>query len=233
MPDLLGDRDYALLEVLIDKQPNCAALSAYLGARVGEGSDPRALIETLEMLTATQLNLFWSKARDLASHCVQQLGLTDDSDEEGHERAIDTPVWAAGVGTLSKIAALVMMFCESSKSRPKSLLMTLVTLHDVLTLLNCDDSNESCLQSTISKVCEAWWTQNETGRELVVTQLIAYLLLCAVENDETDVFVKRLYVIKSAFQLLDFDDDSIESIRGLLLRCFAHPRFLKVIRLYM
>lgn len=228
MTEAPSDRNYALLEVLIDRDPDCAPLNRYIGSRPGLGCTMGNLMETLEVLTTTQLELFWSKMNELAIVNTGCVGLADDSDEEIRDAIIGTSEWKDGIGTLGNIAQAVSTFLEKSESRPKSLFTTLVTLHDILTLLNCDDPEESHVQGFIAKACEGWWLQSEHGRELVVSQLIAYLLLCAVERDDNDVFVKRLHGIKTAFQLLDFDDDSIESIRGLLLRCFVHPRFLKV-----
>lgn len=228
MSDSSVDRNYALLEVLVDKSPECSQLHTFVGSRLGIGCSPRHLVETLEVLTATQLELFWSKLNQLATVCITRLGLADDSDEDMRDALVGSAEWSEMVGVLGKITQVVAAFTESSKSRPKSLFTTLATLHDILTLLNCDDIEESHLQVCIAKSCECWWLRGELGRELLVTQLIAYLLLSAVETDDSDVLVKRLHGIKSSFQLLDFDDDSIESIRGLLLRCFVHPRFLKV-----
>ena len=223
------DQSYALLEALVDKQQDCSPLFSFLGRCPDEGCDRPALLEMLDVFTPTQLELFWSKTNELAVICVATLGLAEDSDEEIRDGVAGSIEWAECIEVLSKIADIAFSFSEDSKLRPKSLFTTLVTLHDVLTLLNSEDGAENRLQHAIASSCESWWLREEHGRELVVTQLIAYFLLCGVEHDQSDVYVKKLYGIKTAFQLLDFDDDSIESIRGLLLRCFVHPRFLKVI----
>lgn len=228
MTSINSEQGYALLEAIIDKQPDCPLLQAFLGSRGGVGCEPNALMEHLELLTSTQLELFWSKINELTVCSSTKVGLAEDSDEDVRDNAAGSQEWTDAIGTLLKISQIVIGFIERSKSRPKSLFTTLVTLHDMLTLLNCDEENENVLQAAIAKACETWWHMNEHGRELVVTQLIAYLLLRAVDHDHSDAFVKRLFGVRACFQLLDFDDDSIESIRGLILRCFVHPRFLKV-----
>ena len=77
-------------------------------------------------------------------------------------------------------------------------------------------------------MCELNWIKNEPHSENYVTQLIPFLLLVALGPSSCDADVKRVYLIRSAFNLLDFEDESIESIRVLILRCFIHPTFLKV-----
>ena len=62
-----------------------------------------------------------------------------------------------------------------------------------------------------------------------MTQLIPFLLLNVLDSCDTrDADVKRLYAIKDAFALLDYEDESIQTIQGLLLRCFTDPSFLKI-----
>jgi condensin-2 complex subunit G2 len=219
--------DSSLLDALSDRSEDCARLQAFIGSRAGVGCAPRALADALEGLAGAQLELFWQRLNALGALCVARLGLAEDSDEDAHDAVFGTPAWSEGVGTLVKITQLVSAFSEGCKTRPKALLATLVTLHDILTLLCGDDAEEAHLQAAIAKACEHWWLQGELGRELVVTQLIAHLLVCAVDRDDSDAPVRRLHAVRAAFQLLDFDDESIESIRGLLLRCFVHPRFLK------
>jgi hypothetical protein len=62
-----------------------------------------------------------------------------------------------------------------------------------------------------------------------MTQLIPFLLLNVLDSCNTrDSDVKRLYAIRDAFSLLDYEDESIQTIQGLLLRCFTDPSFLKI-----
>ena len=61
-----------------------------------------------------------------------------------------------------------------------------------------------------------------------MTQLIPYLLIAALSPAAHDADVKRLFNIRTSLLLLDFDDETIESIRSLILRCFIHPAFLRV-----
>jgi condensin-2 complex subunit G2 len=61
----------------------------------------------------------------------------------------------------------------------------------------------------------------------VVTQLLPFLLLASLSVAAIDADVKRVFQMRGAFLLLDFDDPSIESIKGLVLRCLIHPAYLR------
>lgn len=65
------------------------------------------------------------------------------------------------------------------------------------------------------------------GAELLIPQLLPFLLLAALEPTARDADVKRLHAVRKALLLLDFNDESIESIRELLLRTVVQPAFLK------
>ena len=100
--------------------------------------------------------------------------------------------------------------------------------HDILIPLNDDFNGVTALKIGIARVCELSWIQNEANAENYVTQLIPFLLLIALGPNSCDADVKRVFTIRRAFNLLDFEDSSIESIRVLILRCYIHPVFLKV-----
>lgn len=203
--------------------------SLYSELRTDKGSLGE-LIECLETLTSSQLNTFWKRTNDLANHLIASVGLSEGCDLADRFPGGEDPTSSMpdALLTLLKVSTLITAVIETSKSRPISMRETALTLHDILTTLNSESPQEEALQSSISKVCELYWLNKETDAEMFVTQLIPYLLLSAIAEDNNDSFVKRLAAIRTAFLLLDFDDESIESIRGLLLRCFVHPRFLKV-----
>ena len=79
----------------------------------------------------------------------------------------------------------------------------------------------------ISRCCERWWFQGWSEREQLVTQLLPYLLIASMTDSSTLADVKRLYNVRHALQLMDFDDASAETIRGLLVRTVLIPVFLR------
>ena len=65
------------------------------------------------------------------------------------------------------------------------------------------------------------------GAELVMPQVVSFLLVRSLSPEARDLDIKRLYAVRGALLLLDFDDPSIDSLKGLLLRCASHPAHLK------
>jgi len=123
---------------------------------------------------------------------------------------------------------LVLYVVDSAQHRPPSLFATLAMCHDVLIPLNDDIPGANFFKIAVARCCETWWVKEEPGAENLITQLIPFNLLTALGPNIVDADVKRCWTIRGSLLLLDFDDPSIESIRGLLLRCVVHPGFLKV-----
>jgi condensin-2 complex subunit G2 len=100
-------------------------------------------------------------------------------------------------------------------------------LHDVLfPLQNCGKEGVST-QSAIFAMCEHWWHGNFEDKELFVTQLIPLLLVKSLEDTAQKNDVKRLYSIREAIDLLDFECESITTLKNHLLRTVANPLFLQ------
>lgn len=82
-------------------------------------------------------------------------------------------------------------------------------------------------QSAIFTMCEKYWHGNFEDREQLVTQLIPLLLVKSLDDNAQKSDVKRLYSIREAINLLDFQDTSIESLKLHLLRTVGNPLFLQ------
>jgi hypothetical protein len=65
----------------------------------------------------------------------------------------------------------------------------------------------------IAKVCETWWIDERPGAELLVAQLLPYLLVHALSDEGKAIDAKRLYKVRGALLLFDFEDESIESLK--------------------
>ncbi|KAG3118690.1 hypothetical protein PI124_g2793 [Phytophthora idaei] len=107
-------------------------------------------------------------------------------------------------------------------------------LHDQLLRLKGDVDQVQATQEAISLLCEACWKHNFCGRaHSLVTQLLPYLIVRSYESPPTGSFnskkhpIRRLFAIKDALPLLDFDDDSSDLLRDILLRCYIQPTFFR------
>ena len=100
-------------------------------------------------------------------------------------------------------------------------------LHDLLFPLQNCGKDGMATQSAIFSMCENWWHGNFEDKELFVTQLIPLLLVKSLEDTAQKNDVKRLYSIRDAILLLDFECDSITTLKNHLLRTVANPLFLQ------
>ncbi|GMF11795.1 unnamed protein product [Phytophthora lilii] len=107
-------------------------------------------------------------------------------------------------------------------------------LHDQLLRLRGDADQVLATQEAISMLCEACWKHNFAGHaHSLVTQLLPYLIVRSYESPSTGSFnskkhpIRRLFAVKDALPLLDFDDDSSGLLRDILLRCFMQPAFFR------
>ena len=101
-------------------------------------------------------------------------------------------------------------------------------LHDQLFPLHSLATKEAThTQREVFNVCERWWHGNFDDKEQLVTQLVPLLLVKSLDDNSEKNDVKRLYSIRSAIDLLDFEDESITSLKNHLLRTVGNPLFLQ------
>ncbi|GAQ82457.1 hypothetical protein KFL_001120010 [Klebsormidium nitens] len=142
---------------------------------------------------------------------------TEERDESENER----------LSLYTDLRALVLLIraslddCFEGPSSGK-LLPAVEAIHSVLLGLEEDAS----LQDSAARLCEAWWAQNLPGREKIMAQTIPYLVARALDNGKT-ADVHRVFAVRQAVPMFDFADESIESLKKLLLRATFAPIFLK------
>ncbi|XP_057761176.1 uncharacterized protein LOC130981617 [Arachis stenosperma] len=124
-----------------------------------------------------------------------------------------------------QILAHIAQLCVSHPKKPFSpsdLLPGVQVLHDNLIVFESD----SVLSSSIECLCEEWWKDNLPGRESLISQTLPFLLARSL-TVKKKVDVHKVYTLREAFALFDFDDDSIEDLKLLLVRCVISPLYLK------
>lgn len=95
-------------------------------------------------------------------------------------------------------------------------------LHDNMIMFESD----STLLSEISNLCEEWWKGDLPGKETLISQSLPFLLSRSLTL-EKKVDVRRIYSLRETFLLFDFEDESIEDLKHLLMRCMISPLYLK------
>ncbi|KAJ3670032.1 hypothetical protein LUZ60_010356 [Juncus effusus] len=102
------------------------------------------------------------------------------------------------------------------------ILPCLRSLHDNLVLFEDDES----LLFQISSLCEDWWKEKLDGKELLIAQSLPYLLARSL-NLAKKSDVRRVFGLREAFGMFDYEDESIEDVKMLFLRCAIAPVYLK------
>jgi condensin-2 complex subunit G2 len=124
-----------------------------------------------------------------------------------------------------EILACIALLCVSHPKKafsPSDLLPGVRALHDNLILFDSD----SVLLSEIANLCEEWWKEDLPGRETLISQSLPFLLSKSLTL-KRKVDVHRVYSLREAFALFDYEDESIEDLKLLLIRCVIAPLYLK------
>ena len=79
---------------------------------------------------------------------------------------------------------------------PPAMLAACQLLHDSLFELSGLDG--LACQEAIARVCEAWWADERAGAEMLMPQLLPYLLVQALGDEARDADVKRLFAVTHA-----------------------------------
>lgn len=196
---------------------------------MNESVEESCIFDVIDLMSEYEVNGFFFKVSQFASEIVETISNLsyDDEDDDGRHNN-DLNQLSQEVKKLKKIAGTVWKFMEISKGRTEGLFETVQVLHDILIPLDEGIPGALAVKLSIARICENYWVNKVDGAENLVPQLIPYLLIISLSPAAHDADVKRLYNIRSALQLLDFDDISIDSIRSLILRCFIHPAFLRL-----
>ncbi|KAJ0394860.1 hypothetical protein P43SY_002501 [Pythium insidiosum] len=140
----------------------------------------------------------------------------------------------AVVDSIATFCAILVTDSERVSADPARVFAIAETLHDHLLSIK-GDGDVPATQDAVAQLCEACWQTSylDGAGQTLVTQLLPYLIVRSYESQQTDTFnskrhpIRRLYAIKDALLLLDFDDDSSSLLRDILLRCFLQPNFFR------
>ncbi|CAM9691545.1 unnamed protein product, partial [Sphacelaria rigidula] len=171
-------------------------------------------------------------------------GTKSSSPGSGGSGAKSSADVALALEVLHAAATLAHEFImDEARVAPRALLDTAVQLHHVM--LSLQGLQGLAVQAVISKVrgagtnhvyhvpsvckkvCEMWWIQGRLGGEHLVPQLIPYMLVKSFEDNAKEADVKRMFGLRAALLVLDFDDEDSAPLKILLLRLFTLPLYLK------
>lgn len=159
-------------------------------------SDDNDLEEQVRELPGETLDKFYPEALAIT-------GTVDTDDEH--------------LATLDAIAqfATILVDTKDAAISPARVFAIAQNLHGQLLRLRGDPDKVLGVQDSIAMLCESCWKKNFHGMaHSLVTQLLPYLIVRSYECPPSGSFnsrkhpVRRLFAIKDALELLDFEDES-------------------------
>lgn len=110
---------------------------------------------------------------------------------------------------------------------------TALALHNCLDQLEDPSWGPECVaaHAAIVALCETWWTRDGPHREQLIAQalppLVENVLDVSTTNNSNKAALKRLYNLRTALTVIDFDDAASDEFAHLLLRLASQPHALK------
>ncbi|KAG8478434.1 hypothetical protein CXB51_028250 [Gossypium anomalum] len=124
-----------------------------------------------------------------------------------------------------RVLAYITGLCVShprNTFQHSELIPSIRSLHDSIILFESDPG----LSYEIACLCEDWWKQNLPEKETLISQTLPFLLSKSLTLKKK-VDVHKVYSLREAFNSFDFEDESIEDLKLLLIRCVIEPLYLK------
>ena len=200
-----------------------------------ESKDKHCLKDLYELFNNKDSNLYWDSIKahslpDIERYC------NDQSTCDDHLTKINVEDSKNLLVVIKAIANGIYDFCQVSKFKPSSLLDIIIVIQSLLLVTSPDTSSTSSselmmmeVKILIAKVLEYFWINEEEGAEHLMPNLLTHLLITSLDmHHGRDSDIKRVYLLRAAFLLLDFEDKSIMYLISLIHRCFVHPGYLKL-----
>ena len=198
-----------------------------------DSKEKHGLKDMYELFNQVESSLYWDHVKHHTIHSIESYcnnlcnsdNLIAGNTEESHNQLM----------TIKAIANGIYDFCQVSTFKPSSLLDILLTMQSLLLLVTDNDNYNNKTNSSelisikmlIAKTSEFFWFHEEEGAEYLMPNLLTHLLMISLDMHGKDMDIKRVYSLRGAFLLLDFEDPSIDYLVSLIHRCFTHPGYLK------
>lgn len=181
-----------------------------------------ALTEALQLLTEEQIAKLWTVLDSLVEAVLNA---------KFYEPAAASDVAgqsdAGPMAVLTRSVALLSAWVTDDKvSLSAAFWQTVQRFHAVI--LHIEDTKDGRgLRTAICKLNEKLWAQERPERNSVASLTLVVLLVEALEEGATDGVVRRLWGMRGALGLFEWSEPENDSLRELLLSCFARPLFTK------
>ena len=196
-----------------------AVLGERMSAKTGNAGN-----DAVEALVASPVATIRGMGRLLEAKALEALQSIADGDAADNEAA-RAEHKALCHRALASAAVVTRRTLEhGGVAAPAALKPAATLLHDMILLA---PEFPTHTQDAVASMCEHWWHSEKPGREELVTKTTPYLVVLALTTGRATE-VKRLNNMRQALSMFDWDDEeSILSLKKLLLRCSFAPQFLR------
>lgn len=178
-------------------------------------------------------NSFFDTLESIVHDCIQQQDFVPAEafvDDEPTHNSNDIQIDARAKQNLQLLqyaaeCVKIRLLGKNAKSLQDSPWELCIALHDALRDMDPDWGVEAAAAChAITTLCEAAYLQNVKSKELIILNALPSLLEGALQT-KTDL--KRLYAIRDALTLIDFESAESKPFSSLLLRLVSIPLCLK------
>mmetsp|Transcript_48389 Transcript_48389/g.121982 ORF Transcript_48389/g.121982 Transcript_48389/m.121982 type:complete len:1293 (-) Transcript_48389:667-4545(-) len=221
---------------LLDFQDLPGLLAVVAGAETSEpaeGEDaPQSLRAQIAALQPSSHEPLWQRVLDIAGEhlrggapapaAAEPAAAADGEDEQ--PAVDDIPL-----RTIHAVALLLATFAENAldgsregAALPESFAEALSLCQEMLLALS-DGATQALIARALEKVC----TGRFEGREDYYGGILMYLIGTCFTQRTTSADVTRLYKVRHLFPELDWEHESIESMKLQMMRCVSSPNFVR------
>lgn len=180
---------------------------------------------------------FFASLKTLVSHVIERQEFIPESafvnnDEDDDKEVVPDARSSEGLAFLYYATLCVTSYftgqAEKHKQHqiPTEVLETAVTLHDILDQLDLSWGPDAAqTHQAIVSLCETWWLHDGVSRDDLIGQALPAIVEAALHHSKSGI--KRLFGIRSALQIIDFDDIDSNVFLSLLMRVTSSPACLK------
>ncbi|KAG2500193.1 hypothetical protein HYH03_001773 [Edaphochlamys debaryana] len=195
---------------------------------------PKGGVDGIPELSTQRLGLVCEALERGVQLALQAAGPDPEADEDQELEGEVALSPEEALLTLCGAAMLALdLLARGSPPLPETLLGAAYLLHEHGLVMNDMPSHlgslPSDLQDAVLRLGMAWWEKQHAGYDMLVGRMVPFALHRAVRTvDKAKVcHVHTCYAVREVLELLDFDDESINDTKRLLLHAAMHPAFLR------
>lgn len=172
--------------------------------------------EVISGYSRKELDQLWESLQKLGTSIILSLDKVDDFNEEELETVFQSLQCLVILATATVVSNTAQI--------PPSLLEISILFHDILPSI---PSRKDKLKDEFCSLFETFWIKEKPGRQDLIDNTILYLFELNMRPKATLKMIKRLWQLRGAFHLIEFDDPSTQTLRDQICQSLINPNFMK------